>query len=106
MDTAQRIKGMELPLAVSFDERYGFGPWMDADLGPEETNKKDWGEKAGQVIQVLPSLYCMIWPKKCQNQVRNNQPPVIVQQAPQRDWLTTGLLAVVVVVGLVLILKK
>jgi hypothetical protein len=113
MDLASEIKGLELPQAVSFDQRYGIGPWETEDgetvattTSDNPQQKGEWLNKAGDVIQVLPDLFCTIFPKQCQSRQTSSQPPVIVQQSNQRDWLTISLIVVVLVVLLILILKK
>ena len=112
MDIASEIKGLKLPQAVSFEERYGLGPLSeDGDQTTTATDdpqqKGEWLNKAGDVIQVLPDLFCTIFPKQCQSRQPSSQPPVIVQQqSNQRDWLTISLIVVVLVVLLILILKK
>ena len=112
MDLARHIKGLELPEAVSFEQRFGLGAWDREDAGSTSspgtgaTRKKgNWVNKAGEIIQVLPDLYCTIFPKKCRQQ-SSNPAPVVVQQSNQRDWLTVSLLVVVVLVLLILIFKK
>jgi hypothetical protein len=112
MDIASQIKGgLELPQAVSFEERYGLGPLQEdgepGNVTSDDPQKKgDWLNKAGDVIEALPELFCTIFPKRCQSRQPSNQPPIIVQQSNQRDWLTIALIVVVLVVLLILILKK
>ncbi|HKK77078.1 MAG TPA: hypothetical protein VJ953_18510 [Saprospiraceae bacterium] len=112
MDIASQIKGgLKLPQAVSFEERYGLGPLSEDDEPDTAANddpqkKGDWLNKAGDVIEVLPELFCTIFPQRCQSRPPSNQPPIIVQPPNQRDWLTISLIVVVLVVLLILILKK
>ncbi|MEO0338102.1 MAG: hypothetical protein AAF242_02705 [Bacteroidota bacterium] len=114
MDLASEIKGLKLPEAVSFDQRFGFGPWQNGDGEDDLTtnsqnpnNNGDWLNKAGDVVQVLPGLFCTIFPKQCRGRQSSRQAPVIVQQGgPQRDWLTTSLIVLVLAVLLILIFKK
>ena len=131
MDTMKRIKGMDLsPLAVSFSQRFGETPDLD-DLygyGPDygqilqdAANKKAaeqeaekrakgqwWKENSGAVIDLLPDLFCTLFPKQCTNRNSGSLPPAnnYPPAAPKRDWLTISLIMVVIMVLLILILKK
>jgi hypothetical protein len=115
MDTMQRIKGLNLPpVSVSFEDRFGLGPWQQEDGEPpkiaeatQAKNKGDWLGKVGDVVEVLPDLFCTLFPKQCANGGgRQNQPPIIVQPNKERDWLMVSLLVVLVITMLILILKK
>ena len=115
MSVIERMKGIDLPISVSLEDRFGsysfYAPGEDIeDTGDGITgNQKGqwWKENSGKIIQALPELYCAIFPKKCQgNRGSNSAPPVVIQQGGQKDWVTTGLLVVIVVVLIFVVLKK
>lgn len=111
MEFANQRSGLGLPKAISFEQRYGIGPWQEADgeepeAAPQQKQKGEWLNKAGDAIQALPGLFCTLFPKQCNRSPRPNNTPIIVQSENERDWLTTTLLVVIVLVLLVLILKK
>ena len=114
MTVIERMKGIDLPISVSLEDRFGpYGFYMpgEEEVGGEDSRKNQkgqwWKENSGEIIQALPDLFCTIFPKQCRGgRASNSTPPVIIQQGGQKDWVTTGLLVIIVVVLIFVVLKK